>query len=329
MFLNIKITKNPIKLILFVFFVLNVNGLTARDTLKNESKSIEITQLNDSLSKLHKQIEILHKNTNLDSEILENRIKQASETISNQNSLISGFGVMYTVITLVIAFIGVALPILTYQFGIKPSQDALKEFERNSDQKLKKFLTKERSRQIEQAIENLESQNFQLKADALSYLSLTAYQGFSDDQLFRLFKILKSNCLDSNSENQIIFILSNKVSIFATEYFSNAIFSENINTKYAALKYFLNFENEKFIYFFKELISRALDKKSEILTLCLWVSNLRKEVVIDIFDNKEIIGLLNETELDEFIKLLSIYKTTWGIDEEIFNNLYLFNAGKR
>lgn len=253
-------------------------------------------------------------------QILEQRIQQASDTISNQNSLFDGFGVLYAIITIVIALIGIALPVLTYQFGIKPSQDALKEFENNADKKMEEFLAKTRNKQIEQAIENIKSDNQELKTNAVTYLSLTQHQGFSNEQLFKLFTLLKSDKIDQVTKGTIAYTISNRKSDYATEYFKEAILEpKNVNVKYAATRYFANVGIEDFLDVIRELVSSFTDKNTELNTLLIHMANTNKAAVKILINDKELIDTLNKKD----IEAVSNFKASWQLSDKEFEESYL------
>jgi hypothetical protein len=132
----------------------------------------------------------------------KNIINNASNTISYLNSIINSYSVTFSILTIFIAIIALALPIMTYQFGIKPSQKALKELESNMDARLIKYLKEKRNKDIADALANISGGNNERKSQALSYLSITSHEGFTDNQIFQIFQIFTilngNNCLVLN-----------------------------------------------------------------------------------------------------------------------------------
>lgn len=232
-----------------------------------------------------------------ENEILEERIMQASDTIANQNALLTGFGILYNIITVTIALIAIALPILTYQFGIKPSQNALKEFEKNIDKKILDFLNRKRDEQIEEAIENLKSQNRELQSNAILFLSFSQYQKFSDQQLFKIFKLLNSGELDSADEGAIAYSVSNQQNEYATEYFTKAVEKVNPTIKYAAIRYFAITDIKNYLPVLKKIIADASKRDSEYFALVVHLSNISKKVAFTILNSREIIDILSSEDL--------------------------------
>jgi hypothetical protein len=307
----------------FLFFL-----LTTLCYSQQQEKSFlldkQVSALRDSLAKLNSNISNLTERQTWKNEILEERLKQASDTIANQNSLFDGFGVLYAIITIVITLIAIALPILTYQFGIKPSQKALKEFEANSEKKFETYLNKTRNKQIEQAIENIKSQNQELKNNAVSFLSLTQHQGFTDQQLYRIYVLLKSNEIDQMTKGTIAYTISNRKSDYATDYFTEALKDPmNINVKYAAIRYFANIGIEQYLSILKDLVANADDKNTEFNTIAVYVGQVNKNAIKVLLSNKPIIDLLDEAAIEKQKLTLPSFKTSWQLTDEEIEKSYL------
>ena len=81
-------------------------------------------------------------------DILNQRMEQASEAISNLNSIIGGMGVFLTIF---VAVSGLSV----YFFGIKPSQDAVEKLEQTMDMRISLYLEEERKNQIDRNIDSL------------------------------------------------------------------------------------------------------------------------------------------------------------------------------
>jgi hypothetical protein len=233
-------------------------------------------------------------------QILSERIEQASDTINNQNSLFSGFSIIYTIITIIIALLGIALPILTYQFGIKPSQEALKDFEQNIDKKLEKYLTKSRNKQIEQAIVNLSSEDQELKISALNFISITNHQGFSEQQIFKLFKLLESDKLEDSKKSTLASLLSSKKNDFATEYFTKGMLKNNTYEKYTAIRYFSNIGISDYITLFRNAMKESADKNSEFYTILMHSAITNKSAAMFLINDKEFVDNIDHETLKIF-----------------------------
>lgn len=313
--------KKTISTILLIMTLSLVYGQKTPEKNPIEKKVLELT---DSINILKNQVLELKEKQEWKNVVLEERIKQASDTIANQNSLFDGFGVLYSIITIIIALIGIALPILTYQFGIKPSQEALKEFENNAEKKMADFLAKSRNKQIEQAIDNLKSQNQELKTNAITFLSLTQHQGFTDEQLYKLFLLLKSESIDQTTKGTIAYSISNRKSDYATDYFSTALKDpKNVNIKYAAIRYFSNIGIENHLQIFRDLISQSKDKNTEFITLLSYVYSTNRNSLLTIINDKELIENLDVKTLQALKLSLPSLKTTWQLSDNELEQSYL------
>ena len=171
------------KFFLILFFSSFVSVFSQNTSIdKNYEKESEITLLK-KIEKLEKEVELLKKDKTFDGKIIE----YSNNVISNQNATIGSFSFIYTTLTILITIITIALPILTYFFGIKPAQKIKKKIEEEFDKKINNYLTNYRDLQINQAIENLRTENKdEIKSLSLSYLMLTYTEGFNDDQKLKL-----------------------------------------------------------------------------------------------------------------------------------------------
>jgi hypothetical protein len=312
-----------------LFFILTTLSYSQQQQVKTTSLDKQVSALKDSLVKLNSKVSDLTDRQGWKNEILEERLKQASDTIANQNSLFDGFAVLYAIITIVITLIAIALPILTYQFGVKPSQDALKEFEANAEKKFETYLNKARNKQIEQAIENIKSQNQELKTNAVTFLSLTQHQGFTEQQLYKLFVLLKTSDIDQITKGTIAYTISNRKSDYATDYFTEALKDpKNINIKYAAIRYFANIGIEPHIKVLRDLISKATDKNTEFNTIAIYVAQANKEAVKLLLNDKSVIDLLDDSAIKMQKITVPSLKTSWQLTDEEVEKTYLYERIK-
>jgi hypothetical protein len=307
--------------IIILFFALVSFGKTSNLPKDTSKKSLETNYMktvsqNEKLIFENEQLKNQYK-------VLSERMEQASDTINNQNSLFSGFSIIYTIITIIIALLGIVLPILTYQFGIKPSQKALKEFEQNIDKKLEKYLIKTRNKQIEQAIENLSSQDQELKISALNFLSITNHQGYSEQQIFKLFQLLQSDKLDELKKSTLANLLSSKKNEFATEYFKKAIIENWMYSKYAAIKYFSNIGIENHITLFRNLIKESIDKNSEFYQILTYAGISNKNAAIYLINDKEFIDNIDSETLKIFKSNGNSLAKSFQLNEDEFVSSYL------
>lgn len=257
--------------------------------------------------------------------IYEKRIQQASETIANQNAMISSFSTLYSVITIILALIGISLPILTYQFGIKPSQKALKEFQENADAQIEKFLVVNRDRQIDKAIENIQSKSLELKNNALNFLSLTTHEGFTNSQIDKMIILLYSNDIDEKTKSSIAFSIMTKKHPSSTNYFRK-VFEENLKDQfYSAFTYFKNTDSFEYFDLIKNLLAKSPKQYDDFNLLSIYLSQQSQEDILKYLNNSPIIDILNDDTIKALKGSIETYrKHTWKIEKEEFEKTYLY-----
>lgn len=302
------------KSFLSVFLVLLVIAVSAQvDT------SYEIQQLRrsvDSLIKLQESRKI---------ELLEDRLTQATETISNQDSILSSFGNIYTVITIIIALIGVASPILTYIYGIRPSQIELEKFRKNSEKEFDRFLLNNKKREIATAVGNLENQDIAIRNSAMNYLLFNHHSQMADQQVTKIIELIKSNGFDDSMLNQAYTILSNQKNILIKRFFSELLLERDIspNLDYFALKSFSYYGYDMYRNDVKKYLANRGGKYLNIALLLLRTS---KADLFPFFNDKEIVDSLSPDELQAVKASYRNYLDIWKISDNEFNETYIGNV---
>lgn len=306
------IMKN-ILYILFLFCSLNI--VAQNKQIQTDQK--QIATLQDSISTINEN----SKKQADKIDLLEQRISQASDTINNQNSLLGGFETIYAIISIVIALLGIGLPLVTYFFGIKPSQDAVKELENNVDKKLAQYLANSRKKRVDEAINNLKSQNTELINNAINYISVTQHDGFTDEQIYKIVLLLKNDNISDNIKITLAHVLTNRKIDIATEYFLNKITDKNSNFKYPAIKYFISTTPE----YADEILKQAIktdDCYSNFVYYLSVAGGINKSLVLNQINNKEIIDLINLNDLKQ-MQYFSNMIASFQISSDDFNNSYL------
>jgi hypothetical protein len=301
----------PILLILFSNFLFGQKEAV-------EKNKLAINEINYKIDSL------LEAKNNEEIKILNERIKQATETISNQNSIISSFGTLYTIITIILALLGIALPILTYQFGIKPSQKALEEFEKTSKTKFDKYLNQNKIEEVNNAIKNLNSQDPSIKNNALNFLALNYHFRLDNDQTKSLLDILKNNNLDETALIQVHHILSNQKNDLIKKYFINYLntTTETDSIIYYAIKFLNNYEYEDYK---KDLANYLKNNKSLIFPVSTYFAQLSKSDLLKLFNDKKLVDNLDEEDIKNYKSLVDSYLSSWKIDKKTFKNTYFYS----
>lgn len=309
------------KKILFFVFLIILNEFSYGQKI---NKNIHP---NNRIEVLEKKIDsIISIQESQKTRILEERINQATETISNQNSIITSFGTLYSIITIVFALIGIALPILTYQFGIRPSQNALKDFEKTSEEKFNKYLEEKQVKEIDNAISNLKSEDSFTRNNSIKFLSLNYHNGFNTNQIDSLLQLLKDNSLEESTINQIHNCISNQknenVKIYYLNYLSSTNTTEVDAKIYYCIKFLNNYDFSDYKYNLANYIS---NKEYSFIVITTYLSQFSKSVLINLFNENNIINNLTENELNSLKSSQESYlKSTWKITKQEFEATYLF-----
>jgi hypothetical protein len=254
--------------------------------------------LSDSLAMVNQKMQDM-KGQNF---ILEDQIKQATSTISNQNSLITGFGAFYECVSIFIMIIGIGVPLSVYLFSIRPSRAALNElkinFENNFEHKTQDFLDKKRKEEIEQAIKDLTGTSPENIINALNFLTLTRHEGYTDEQLFKLFTILNEKNVRSDIENSLPSLLAYRKNVYATEYLKKAILDNvKVSNKYTAMRYFLLFGFPEYLELLKKSMETTQNKFIEFSLLINMVSNTNKTIIDNFLNEHALIDLVDTNSL--------------------------------
>ncbi|PRA94555.1 hypothetical protein CQ046_22480 [Chryseobacterium sp. MYb7] len=311
------------KILLILFLIFFVFSFSQTYTSNNNQQSKKIELLNKKVDSL------ISEQNGIKTKILEERINQATETITNQSSMISSFGTLYTVITIILAFIGVVLPILTYQFGIKPSRDALKEFEEKSETKFNTFLKERRVKEFDNAIENLKSEDNQVRTNGLNFLTFNIHYGFNKNQILKILEII-SNTNDESFSDQLLHCISQERNEDLKKYYLRYLQTTTYKpgaTIYYCLTFLSYYNYNEYKNELKTYISND-NGFSTFLTAC---SHLCKNNdFIDLLNDKSIIDNLSLESLAYFHGTdLGIHHiNNWKLNEGVYKTTYLYEKLK-
>ncbi|WP_295122630.1 hypothetical protein [uncultured Chitinophaga sp.] len=305
---------------LILIFSLSFMSLFGQQT---EKLRISSGQLQIANQRLSRDVDSLTRKLAENEKRLAKKIEDASQTMEYLNSVVNSFGQIFTVLGIFIGIVSLALPIVMYQFGIKPSRLALQELEDNIDRRLAMSLSDVRQREIDAAIENLELGNTELRNRAISYLSLTQYGGYSDQQLFRLYSLLKKQHNQPNIKSQIAYILSTKKSEYADDLFSGEILLKDPAIKQMAFLYFTNtgFKNYK-----KQLVLvlKTTDSGSEFLTFAYNLAQHSHSELLELLHDEELVNLASDVHGDDLFRNFESLVATYNVDRPAYEKTYFY-----
>ncbi|WP_461633771.1 hypothetical protein [Labilibaculum euxinus] len=284
------------------------------------------TNLTDSIHNLNSQLKELNEKIILQQKQIEIKQKNASGTIEYLSTSVGTFGVIFTVLTCLIAIVTLGLPVLTYQFGIKPSRIALKELEINMDSRLEEYLRNTRNKQIGKAIENLLGENAELKNQGLSFLSLTHHEGFSDEQMFKIYKVFKKYINEQTTKNQLAFVLSSRKNDYADELFTDKQQLEDDVVKTNALMYFAKVGVSENMNGIKALLTNSDDQLRDYFALLAFVNMYSTGDLSNVINSPDIISYLKNETLQNLKTSYISYLGSLNLNESDFKETDLYRA---
>lgn len=252
----------------------------------------------------------------------KSKINNASNTISYLNSIINSYSVIFSILTIFIAIIALALPIMTYQFGIKPSQKALKELESNMDARLIKYLSEKRNKDIADALANISGGNNERKSQALSYLSITSHEGFTDNQIFQIFTILNRNLSNNNIKNQLSYILAIRKNEFADQFFNNENNLKDSIIEQMAILYFIKTGFSSNYNGLSCILNGSSDQYNTFIIFLFNLIQTSSKEVKNFINDTNIIDLLNDETLKKIKQNYPFNPIGFDFDNVYRNSYY-------
>ena len=270
----------------------------------------EISRLNDIITEKE---QIIGKNT-IDTHLLKS-------TIEYQDKIFVGSGHWIDLMAIFLTILSIGLPLLTYLFGIKPSQEQLKK----NKEFVKKFLQQKEKDEINYFLNALSSKNVAEKNRAGIVLSVYVYYDFSSKQIDKLIKVAEQERDNENLKQTINNILSIHYSKATERYFIKLLKKSEIIDFYYIDRFFLLSGIEK--YFMN--IANICKKDAKMLyNVLVYLKSLSHTAVIKILDNKTIINSCGEALIeikplinslisaDIDIQEIFFYKTIENIENE-------------
>jgi len=232
------------------------------DTLKNKKQltTIEKDFKKDStINKLEDKIE-LEKNKNV----------MLSTALEVNNNIFGGLSTYFTIISILLSIIVIAIPVVNYFLVLKPNKEVLSKLEKleiEIPQKIETdfgvYMSEFEKRKAKQLIKTLDD-NPNL-SDIVNFFFLSSFSDFDDEDQTTVIKFLKKkNDIDDTHRLILNSILKSKPSIIAESFYKNMLEIEDKDQYKSAIEYLTDEEPEKNIKFF-ELLIKGSDKSHEIL----------------------------------------------------------------
>lgn len=290
-------------------------------------------ELRDSILKELKSVKKLIVVNEEEYKRLEKSMEIANNTISAQNSLFDGFGVLYAIITIVIT----VLPLLVYFIQIKPAVDEAKvatqqsieksieidkkfhelalKFDEKLNAKVKAIQDKSRIEKIDQAISNINVPQNEQTVYSINYISLVPNELFSELHLYKLYQASK---FLTSINDQIVLAskLTTQKTAFAEEFFRNKIISENHETIiYQSVLYFAKYG--LFDSALENISNQIMRQDGLYKKIVGWLSDQFPEQILSLINYDKLNDNISEKEKNEVIKELSNERIYGKIKNEI------------
>ncbi len=309
---------------LLFFFLITITcwlPSTARTPIKAVSTINKNSKL--TIEDISKKSDSVNKDLEKHEEVLSEKMSDASKTIDYLNSLVNSFSQIFTILGIFIGIITLASPIIIYQFGIKPSQRILKELELNFDTRLSTYLKTAREKEIDAAIENIKTGNTEKKNQAMAYLSLTHHEGLTDQQLFRIYNILKNNISQTNIKSQLAFVLTTNKNEYAESLFDSEESRKDPTIKFMGYLYFAKTGYTNYRSSLAGVINSSENPSSELNTFVSTLSQYSHTDLVDLFNDKVLTDLIKPSP-SFFENDLSSILTSINISEQLYKDSYLY-----
>ena len=301
--------KYLLALILGIFIFSN-SEVSAQKTDNNSAIKRLHLEFSDSLNILNNRIKSLKIESLNQSKVLIQKLDDASNTVEYLNSVSNSFETIFAILGIFIAVLTLIIPFATYQYAVKPSQDALKELEKNFDDRLKNYLESTRNNQIEMALNNIKSGSTDLKNQGISYLTYTQNEGLTDNQLFQVYSILKQKPSVFAIKSQLAYILSFRKNDYATELFNSIEVKDDPVVKQMAIIYFAKTGYASNYNGIEHLFNSKNDQDLNFINLLLNLNQYSTLDVNKVINDQKIIDLLtNETLHKLKNNLLSVLRS--------------------
>lgn len=311
---------------MLLFCPLLLIAQSKNDSLKlsklEESLEKQVKDLNSKVDSLQKTSDSIAKYKRAQEEI----IKKSEKSLTNQGSVITWFGVIFTILTILLALATFVIPFISYKYGIKRvrtalialhdrSQEnnnkitnALNELDVTLESKVDRYLENKRQKEIDKYALDLNGEDGNTKEYALNFFNNNWHLNFTEDQLYQLYMYVISSEADNRLEPRVFLTKENK-------YADLIIHKQLNNLRYPKLNYHLKYIADFGKERFKGVLRRFIFRKGENL----------ESVVYQMVTIQEF-GLYNQIRIDnqEAINIIKNTLKTNLLNLNTHGNFFLF-----
>lgn len=240
------------------------------------------------------------------------------------NQMLSVFNTAIVVISALIVLLSLFIVIFNYYFLIKPTEKLdtkIKEFdenikeigsqvERDLNKKFLEYMKNKQNSDIEQALENITSNNQSTRSMASVYFMVNQDIKLNDLQVLNVYNFLKDfsgSAMDRiQVKNSLEMLLSKQDSKYCEIYFRKVLNSEPLDTSslFNALKYF---EYSDYTNYLKDIKLSVLNSNNQFEKLKTLISSLpmiSEKFTLDLISDEQFTNEFNENQLKEISNLL-------------------------
>ena len=303
-------------IILFLLFFSFTETNYAQSLVKSESENQkQINILNGKIDSLSNQLS-QSQNPNLEEQI-----------IKEYNNIFSLFSIGFTVL---LGLFGLVFPIMIYFIQIKPTQESIREtksllnkLENNFEQSFREHFKKNRVKMVDEAISNYESQNTAFISSSYSTIDSYKNEGFTELQIVRIIKILKSQSEDKDKDFLARMLLFQE-DINSEYYFQDLIRNNPKDNKciWGAL-YFATYDKSENI----DLIADIVINGYSLVGMLSSLFDTSKKFCIELLNNEHLVNNLNESKINQFLELGTKYFIE-KFDQETIESTLIWKRNK-
>lgn len=235
---------------IYIFFLLFSNLIFSQANQQNE-----INKLNRKIIEKDSLIAIITDQTR----VIKSNNEILTQTLDANDKIFSGLSTYFSVISILVSIIVIAIPVLNYFLVLRPNQDTIKKLE-NLEQELPNKIDKDfgnylenfEKRKAKSLIENLNNETID---NFTNYFFLSDFSDFDDEDQNKIIEFLKKNPELESTDRLIIHApLRRKPSLISESFYKDEIINEDKNNYKYAIEYLLNNEPEKNIKFWETII---------------------------------------------------------------------------
>ena len=322
---NIKVTKDSL------LILKSRIGILIKE---NQKYQMVIDSLNSEDSYVNKNI-----NTDVS---LKRSLDLAEQAINSQSSLIDSFGVLYTVITTLIALGSFGI----YFFSIKPiiqqsqkaaldAQEAIINLNKKTndfnkivdgklDERFQFFEEKVNQEKNEQIFNDLLSSFSAQRAIALAQLSVLDSSRIEHKHILKLFDILRNRTFSETDKLLIIEILIQKNTEEVKLFFKSWIYTGVTETdiKYTLFKYYISNDFSEFIEPATRMLLSYASPHMQFKDIAMRWSALGSDFIVKLINNSSFVMQLEDYSKNDILEyLLNDNQSAMAIQSRVKDSL--------